>query len=84
MVGQAFPDIVDHAKVQGLLAKSGLDRYGRTHLQLPGDKQTASPVVVGFQHIDAAAACAATEVPRRGVVDRCALQFADHPGGSRA
>lgn len=46
-----FGDTVDHDKVQSLLEKSGLDRHGRIRLLLPDGAETASPVVVGFQHI---------------------------------
>lgn len=48
-----FQETVDHEKVQELLAKpgSGLDRYGRIRLVLPGGRETEAPVVVGYQHI---------------------------------
>lgn len=46
-----FADTLDHDKVQELLAKTGLDRYGRIQLELPGGGKTLSPVAVGFQHI---------------------------------
>lgn len=50
-IGRAFDDFLDHDRIQALLERSGLDRYGRTPLVLPGGEQTAAPVTVGFQHI---------------------------------
>lgn len=50
-IGRAFFNGLDHEKVKSLLEKSGLDRYGRTRLELPDGGQTKSPVVVGLQHI---------------------------------
>jgi hypothetical protein len=50
-IGQAFLQALDHDKVQRLLEKSGLDRFGRIQLVLPDGTKTLSPVVVGFQHI---------------------------------
>ena len=50
-IGQAFAQVLDHDKIQALLEKSGLDRYGRIALILPDGEETKSPVVVGFQHI---------------------------------
>jgi hypothetical protein len=48
---QAFADCLDHDKVRAALEATGLDRHGRIKLLLPGRGETASPVVVGFQHI---------------------------------
>lgn len=50
-LAQPFATILDHDKVQDWLEKSGLDRYGRIPLVLPGGGRTISPVTVGFQHI---------------------------------
>lgn len=47
----AFADGLDHDKVRDALEATGLDRDGRIKLQLPDGGETASPVVVGFQHI---------------------------------
>jgi len=46
-----FAGALDHEKVQEALARTGLDRYGRVRLALPGGETTRSPVVVGFQHL---------------------------------
>jgi hypothetical protein len=50
-LGQPFLRALNHTKVQKLLARSGLDRFGRVQLVLPDGSLTRSPVVVGFQHI---------------------------------
>jgi hypothetical protein len=50
-LGQAFARALDHSKVQKLLERSGLDRFGRVQLVMPDGSLTRSPVVVGFQHI---------------------------------
>ncbi|MBI5818310.1 MAG: hypothetical protein HZA88_04925 [Verrucomicrobia bacterium] len=50
-LAQPFLGALDHGKVQQLLEKRGLDRFGRIRLLLPDGSQTCSPVVVGFQHI---------------------------------
>jgi hypothetical protein len=46
-----FSSSLDHKKIQTLLKNSGLDEYGRVHLELPGGQKTLAPVTVGFQHI---------------------------------
>ena len=50
-LGQPFLRALNHAKVQKLLERSGLDRFGRVQLVLPDGSLTRSPVVIGFQHI---------------------------------
>lgn len=50
-LGYPFSENIDHERVQKMLEKSGLDRYGRIQLVLPNGENTLSPVVVGFQHI---------------------------------
>ena len=50
-LAEPFSTSLDHDKVRDALSKTGLDRYGRVKLVLPDGKLTASPVVVGFQHI---------------------------------
>lgn len=50
-IGRAFFQGIDHDKIQKLLAKHGLDKYGRVRLDLRDSSKTKSPVVVGFQYI---------------------------------
>lgn len=50
-IGRAFFTGINHGKIQELLEKYGLDKYGRVKLKLPDGGETKSPVVVGFQHI---------------------------------
>lgn len=49
-VGAPQVGMLDYGKVQGLLAKTGLDRNGRIKLDLPSGGQTLCPVVVGYEH----------------------------------
>jgi hypothetical protein len=46
-----FAQSLDPAKMSAAMESSGLDRYGRAQLTLPGGKPTAGFVTVGFQHI---------------------------------
>lgn len=53
-VPPAFPfaQSLDPAKLSEAMERSGLDRYGRVQLTLPGgDQKTAGYVTVGFQHV---------------------------------
>jgi len=50
-LGHPFLRALNHTKVQKLLERSGLDRFGRVQLVLPDGSLTRSPVVIGFQHI---------------------------------
>ena len=51
MLAAPFSASLDHDKIQTLLKNTGLDEYGRVHLDLPDGKKTLAPVTVGFQHI---------------------------------
>lgn len=48
---RAFANSLDHRKVREALQATGLGRDGRIKLVMPDGTETASPVVVGFQHI---------------------------------
>lgn len=49
-IGAPETGMVDYAKVQDLLAETGLDRNGRIKLVLPSGETTRNPVVVGYEH----------------------------------
>lgn len=49
-IGAPEVGVVDFARVQDLLERSGLDRKGRIKLVLPDGTLTEHPVVVGYEH----------------------------------